>query len=236
MLVGEFPVPAGRWFGWHSHPEHQIVWAASGVALCRVTDGRTWVLPTGRALWMPAGTSHTTGASATVVLRSMYVDPARCPVDWAAPTALAVSGLLRELIGYLGDPGLAADARQRAEVVLFDLLTPVPAVAVGVPDPADERLRRIAARLRANPADDRTLAEWGREVGASARTLARLFVAGTGMTFGQWRVQVRLQVALALLAEGMAVNRVAGRVGYATPSAFVAAFRRAVGVSPGAYG
>ena len=236
VLVGEFPIPAGRWFGWHSHPEHQIVWASTGVALCRVADGRTWVLPSGRALWMPARTEHTTGASASVMLRSMYVDPGRCPVDWPAPTALAVSGLLRELIGYLGDPGLPADARQRAEAVLFDLLTPVPAVGIGVPDPADQRLCRIAAELRANPADDRTLAEWGRLVGASARNLARLFVAETGMTFGQWRVQVRLQLALVMLAEGMAVNRVAGRVGYATPSAFVAAFRRAVGVSPGAYG
>ena len=106
---------------------------------------------------------------------------------------------------------------------------------IDIPELTDARLCRIAARLRADPADDRPLAEWGRHVGASARTLARLFLADTGLTFGQWRTRLRLQAALPLLADGMAVNRVAGRVGYATASAFVAAFRRAVGVSPGAY-
>lgn len=236
VVVGEFRMPAGQWFGWHTHPDHQIVWAASGVALCRVADRRTWVLPTGLALWLPAGIEHTTGASAATVLRSLYLTPQRCPVRWREPTVLAVNGLLRELIGHLGDPGLVPEARRRAEAVLFDLFTPVRATAVGVPDPADDRLCRIAAELRADPADGRALADWGRLVGASARTLARLFLAETGMTFGQWRTQVRLQVALSLLAEGMAVNRVATRVGYATPSAFVAAFRRAVGVPPAAYG
>lgn len=226
VVVGEFRVPAGRWFGWHTHPDHQIVWAASGVALCRVADRRTWVLPTGLALWVPAGIEHTTGASAATVLRSLYLTPQRCPVRWREPTALTVNGLLRELIGHLGDPGLVPAARQRAEAVLFDLFTPVRATAVGVPDPADDRLCRIAEELRADPADGRALADWGRLVGASARTLARLFLADPGAVAG----------GAVAARRGMAVNRVATRVGYASPSAFVAAFRRAVGVPPAAYG
>jgi AraC-like DNA-binding protein/quercetin dioxygenase-like cupin family protein len=236
VLVGEFPMPRGNWFGWHTHVDHQIAWAASGVAVVRVADQRTWVLPSGLALWLPAGVRHTTGASATAVLRSLYVTPDNCPVHWTEPTALAVSGLLRELIGHLGRADLSPAARARAEAVLFDELRPAPVTPIGVPQPVDDRLLRIARELSANPADDRALADWGRLVGASARTLARLFVGDTGMTFGQWRGQLRLQAALGLLAEGFAVNRVAGRVGYATPSAFVAAFRRAVGVPPGAYG
>jgi AraC-like DNA-binding protein len=146
-----------------------------------------------------------------------------------------VPALLRELIVHLGDPGLAGPARQRAEAVLFDLLTPMPTTVLEVPEPRDERLLPIAAALRADPTDDRTLDAWGQLVGASARNLARLFVTETGMTFGQWRTQLKLQAALPLLAGGMAVGRVSGRVGYATPSAFVAAFRRAIGVPPAAY-
>ncbi len=234
VLVGDFAVPRGRWFEWHHHPDHQLAWAATGVALVRIGE-RTWVLPTGRALWIPARVVHTTGASVATNLRSLYLDPRRCPLNWPLPTVIAVPPLLRELIGHLGNAQLPAQARLRAEAVLFDLLAPVPTTALEVPDPKDERLRPITAALRADPTDDRPLAAWGQLVGASARNLARLFVAETGMTFGQWRTQLRLQTALPLLADGMAVGRVAGRVGYATPSAFVAAFRRAVGVPPAAY-
>ena len=93
----------------------------------------------------------------------------------------------------------------------------------------------VAAALLANPADGRTLAEWGRNVGASGRTLARAFLAGTGMPFGQWRRLARLQAALPQLAAGQAVGMVARHVGYETPSAFVAAFRRETGLTPAAY-
>jgi AraC-like DNA-binding protein len=234
VLVGDFAVPQGLWFPWHHHPTHQLAWALTGVALVRI-DERTWVLPPGRALWIPAGVRHSTGASVAMNLRSLNLEPDRCPRNWAEPTVLAVPALLRELIVHLGDPGLAGPARQRAEAVLFDLLTPMPTTVLEVPEPRDERLLPIAAALRADPTDDRTLDAWGQLVGASARNLARLFVTETGMTFGQWRTQLKLQAALPLLAGGMAVGRVSGRVGYATPSAFVAAFRRAIGVPPAAY-
>jgi AraC-like DNA-binding protein len=176
-----------------------------------------------------------TGASVATNLRSLYLTPQRCPKNWSEPTVIAVPGLLRELIGYLGGAELPSAVRLRAEAVLFDLITPVPTTALEVPAPTEARLLLITGALRADPADGRTLGEWGQLVGASARNLARLFIAETGMTFGQWRTQLRLQAALPLLADGMAVSRVAVRIGYATASAFVAAFRRAVGVPPAAY-
>jgi AraC-like DNA-binding protein len=71
--------------------------------------------------------------------------------------------------------------------------------------------------------------------GASRRTLTRLFVRDTGMSFDHWRTQVRRCAALPLLAEGQPVSRVAHSVGYATASAFLAAFRRTVGTTPKRY-
>src|SRR5262249_9728663 len=67
------------------------------------------------------------------------------------------------------------------------------------------------------------------------RTLARAFAAGTVVPFGRWRTLLRLQAALSMLAAGEPVSRVAGRVGYDTPSAFVAAFRRETGQTPGGF-
>jgi AraC-like DNA-binding protein len=106
-------------------------------------------------------------------------------------------------------------------------------IEVRMPD--DQRAAEVAAGLLADPADERTLAEWGSQVGASGRTLARAFLTGTGITFGRWRRLARLQAALPQLAAGRAVGTVARHVGYQTPSAFVAAFRKETGLTPAAY-
>ena len=154
VFVATFPMPAGTRFDWHTHEDHQLAWAASGVLTVQ-TSAATWVLPPTRALWIPAGLPHET--------------------------------------------------------------------------------TRVAQALRDAPSDRRTLAEWGRQVAASGRTLARAFVAETGVPFGRWRTLLRLQAALPMLARGEPVSRVAGRVGYDTTSAFVAAFRRETGQTPGSF-
>jgi len=101
--------------------------------------------------------------------------------------------------------------------------------------PTDDRAKRVADGIAADPADGRTLAEWGHAVGASERTLARAFLAETGVSFGRWRTLLRVQTALHALADGAPVGNVARRVGYESDSAFVQAFRRETGVTPTAY-
>ena len=234
VVVATFPMPAGLVFDWHTHPDHQLAWAASGVLTVR-TQASAWVLPPTRALWIPAGLRHETLSTGTATMRSAYVRPSRCPIDWTAPTPVAASPLLAELIGYLEDPALEAGHRAHAEAVLVDLLRPVQMTTIEVRMPDDDRARNVANAIAANPADSRTLAEWGRDVGASERTLARAFLAETGVSFGRWRTLLRVQAALAALANGDPVGNVARRVGYESDSAFVQAFRRETGVTPAAY-
>jgi AraC-like DNA-binding protein len=236
-VVATFPMPVGTVFDWHTHADHQLAWAVSGVLIVLTADA-TWVLPPTRALWIPAGLPHQAEAAGRATMRSLYVRP-DVPVPALAgrttPAVVAASPLLAELIGFLGVPGLAADPRAHAEALLADLLTPIQVTTITVPPPADGPARSVAESLRRDPADKRTLAEWGHQVGASERTLARAFVAGTGMPFGRWRTLLRMQAALPMLAAGEAAGRVAIHVGYETPSAFTAAFRREVGVTPATY-
>jgi AraC-like DNA-binding protein/quercetin dioxygenase-like cupin family protein len=234
VIVATFPMPPGLVFDWHTHPDHQLAWAASGVLTVR-TDSSTWVLPPTRALWIPAGLRHETLAAGAATMRSAYVRPERCRIDWPEATPVAASPLLAELIGYLGDRDLDADRRVNAEAVLVDVLEPVAMTTVEVRMPADDRARRVADGLAANPADDRTLAEWGHAVGASVRTLSRAFVGETGVSFGRWRTLLRVQTALHALAAGEPVGNVARKIGYESDSAFVQAFRRETGVTPAAY-
>lgn len=234
MVFGSGPLPAGHWFTDHEHPQHQIAWASRGVLAVDVAGGR-WVLPPTRALWIPGGTRHRTGAVEGADMRGIFVEPDRCPVTFAAPTLVRVTALMQELFDHLTATTTDAGRRRRAEAVVFDLLEPVDVVPVGAPLPLDSRARLVAETLQREPADERTLAEFAAVAATSPRTLARLFVDETGMTFGHWRTQVRLAASLPLLAGGLPISRIAGRVGYATPSAYVAAFRRSVGVSPGRY-
>ncbi|MER7171425.1 helix-turn-helix transcriptional regulator [Streptomyces mesophilus] len=234
IVVGNFPLSAGQWIEPHSHPQHQLAWTRSGVLGIAVDDTH-WVLPPTRALWIPAGVVHRTGATREAVLCSLYLEPGRCQPDWPEPTPVGVDGLLAHLIGYLNRQDLADDARLRAEAVVLDLLHPLPATPIDVPEPVDERVRMVAEALLAEPADPRSLDAHARAAGVSRRTLTRLFVQDTGMSFDRWRTHVRLRAALPLLAEGRPVATVARAVGYATPSAFLAAFRRTVGTSPRRY-
>lgn len=216
--------------------------------------GRTWVLPTATALWIPPGVGHATGTAGTTEPRALYVrqpgpaalgapagpdapDAPDAPAGpgWTEPTVVAVTPLLRALFDHLADDAPAPPARARAEAVLLDQLTPVTATSVVAPMPHDPRPRAVAEALRDTPADARTLAEWSPYAGAAPRTLARLFVAETGMPFGRWRTHLRLQASLPLLASGATVATAARHVGYASPSAFVAAFHRTVGAPPGTY-
>lgn len=116
--------------------------------------------------------------------------------------------------------------------MLFDVLVPAPVASVDLRWPRDDRARQVADALAADPADDRDAVAWARAVGASERTLSRLFVAETGVSLGRWRTRLRVRTALELPADGTPVAVASRQIGYRTTSAFTAAFRREPGVTP----
>jgi AraC-like DNA-binding protein len=234
IAVGRWPLGAGAWFPAHRHPQHQLSWASRG-AIGVVVGARHFVLPPTRALWIPAGTTHLTGATRDAELHSLYVPPDRPDIGRGGPVPVAVDGLLVALAAHLARPDLAPAARRRAEGVVMDGLRPLPDAPIDLPDPADDRARAVAAALHADPADPRGLGAHAAAAGTSRRTLSRLFVRDTGLTFEAWRTRLRLRAGLILLADGAPVSRAAHAVGYATPSAFLAAFRRVTGTTPGRY-
>ncbi|ODT97926.1 MAG: hypothetical protein ABS81_29060 [Pseudonocardia sp. SCN 72-86] len=234
MSVLHFSIAPGQYFPEHEHTKHQLAWSPDGVLSVR-SGQKTWVLPSNLGLLVPAGIRHSTGAQRSARMHAPYLDPARHPLPWTEPTVVAVGDLARSLIAYLADDDLPDARRVPAEQVLCDVLTPVAVSTIDVRAPRDPRAAEVAAALALDPADERSLDDWGRRVGASARTLARAFSDDLGMGFARYRTQVRLRAALDLLADGLPIAAVAHRVGYRSASAFIVAFRRTTGVSPGAY-
>jgi AraC-like DNA-binding protein len=234
IAVGPFPLARGDGFERHAHAEDQLAWTAAG-ALTVSTEDSTWVLPRTRALWLPAGLPHTVDVAVTARMYSLYFPATRAGLDREQPTVVAVSPLLGELIVHLAEHELPTAAKRRAEALVFDLLEPIAVAPLRTPWPEDERALAVARAVADDPGDPRSLAAWGRAVGASERTLSRRFVAETGMSFSEWRTRARVVAALPRLAAGDSVAATGREVGYANTSAFIAAFRRTFGVTPRAY-
>jgi len=233
LRVARYALHRGDGFGRHAHVEPQLVWGRTGVVHVVLDDAR-WTLAPHQAAWLPGGVSHDVLAGAETELYCGYLAPGRCPdgLTGLGATVVAATPLVRELLALLDDVGLDDASRPHAEALALSLLRPVDHPAVALPPLRDDRLARIGRGLEADPADDRSLDGWARVAGAGTRTLARLFVRETGMTFATWRTHLRVVAAFELLADGVPVGVVAGRVGYASPSAFVAAFRAVTGRTP----
>ncbi|WP_424805662.1 helix-turn-helix domain-containing protein [Rhodococcus sp. 27YEA15] len=234
MTTVTLKVPHKRSWVAHRHPEHELLWGSSGGLLRVVVDGVTWDVPPSAGLWLPAGSLHQVTAGAGTEFFCTYFRPEAHAAPSHCPGLFGVSALLREVLLHMHRRNMPDEARRRAEQVAFDMLQPLEVAAVEVPMPTDPRALFVARALVANPADQRSLSEWALTAGGSVRTLTRVFAQGTGMTFAQWRIQVRVRAALTYLAAGMPVSVVSRRVGYETPSAFVAVFRRVTGRTPGA--
>ncbi len=224
--------PAGTWIAPHSHDTHQIVHAASGV-LRVVSEDAVWVVPPGRAIWMPADRVHAVRCQTETAMRTVYLDrnapglPSDCAV-WS------ISPLMREILIRMAT---VPDDRNWPHLLALLLaeIAEIDALPLALPQPQDRRLRRLTEAVLAEPADPRPLKTWAKELGMSERSLIRKFASETGMTFREWRRQARLLAALERLAAKEPVTSAAFAVGYDNVSAFIEAFRDVFGTTPRRY-
>ncbi|UTH73736.1 helix-turn-helix domain-containing protein [Chromobacterium sp. IIBBL 290-4] len=223
-----------REYDWHSHPHGQLFCVENGLVYVR-TPGGHWLLPPGRAGWIPPGMPHRIeirGALRGWVAKAPPQACASLPVD---PRVLGISDLMRELIRRISSWPMdhtANPAEERLLAVLLDEIRLAPVEPLHLPLPQDARLSKVAKRILEHPGESVALAGLAAEAGLSERNARRLFLAETGMKFIHWRQQARLCHAMARLAEGAAVAAISDELGYASPSNFIALFRRAFGVTP----
>lgn len=220
----------------HRHRRAQILNVMRGVMVVS-TEDNVWVVPPHRAAWIPSGIEHSVYYPQGVALRSLYVDTSVLPVDLPGQfSVLQLDPLGCELIRAAAElPWEDRGSGTHLAAALFDRLSVLAQGPLHLPDGRDRRLVRVMDALRADPSDSRTLEEFALVAHCSRRTLARLFIDETKMSFGAWRQQLRLLVALEQLAAGRPVSRVALDLGYGTPSSFSTMFRRSVGTSPARY-
>ncbi|AUH49497.1 AraC family transcriptional regulator [Chromobacterium sp. ATCC 53434] len=229
--------PAGLETPRHNHPTAQLLCAVEGLMLVGTERGQ-WIVPPTRAIWLPIGTWHEVRMVSPVRMRSIYVRRDRLaglPEDCCV---LEVSPLLRELVVAamtVKAPCAPGGRDERVMDLLLDEIGRAEVLPLSLPQPASPALRQLCAVWLEKPDDARGATEWARELALDPRTLQRRFRRETGLSFGQWRRQARLMLALQRLACGDSVLKVALDLGYSSPSAFATMFKRELGAPPSSF-
>ena len=221
----------------HSHRKAQLFLALRGIIACEA-DKSVWIVPPRHAVWIPGNVSHSMTADGEVEVYWLFIEPDAAPALPKQCCTLSISPLLEHLLLHVSRMPVLYDvdgADGRIATVLLDQLSLAPVDKLNFPMPADARLREIAATLMADPSDRATVDEWSQRTSIAPRTLARILQRETGMSFGRWRQQLHILLALRRLAEGMSVQAVAVELGYENASAFVTMFRKAMGKPPARY-
>jgi AraC-like DNA-binding protein/mannose-6-phosphate isomerase-like protein (cupin superfamily) len=221
----------------HHHERAQLLYATEGLMRVR-TDAGVWILPPRRALWIPPGVVHHWTSLSKVNMRTIYVEANAAKAFGDGCRVIEISPLLRELIlALLAEPieyPIPGRGEHLAMLILSELAA-AETVPIAIPWPRDRRLVAVCSAIMDDPGSSRNIEQWADEVGASARTLIRLFPRETGLHYRQWVQQVHLAEAFGRLAQGQAVGEIAAALGYASPSAFSAMFRRILGKTPQHY-
>ena len=222
----------------HEHARGQLLGAWQGLLTVYAAD-QQWVVPSQHAVWIPPGHPHGLRSHGPYAGYSAYLSPAACAGLPQRPCVLQASSLLLAAIeraaSWGEDDDTADPARRRIVEVIRDEIRSLPHAGVALVLPRDARLQQLALALSDHPADTRPLQAWAAAVGMAPRTLARRFLAETGLPVGAWRQRARLMRAQEMLAAGAAVTTVALELGYDNVSAFIAMFKRELGATPGRF-
>lgn len=198
------------------------------------TDIGVWAIPTGWAVWAEAKTAHSITFHKGCAYIALYIRPSRR--NRGPSRAVPVSPLLAALISRAGHIGML-DSRLSAHRAIATLVAEeIPDASpsnLSLPLPHSPSLRSLANGILTEETPGSSHAELAATARMSLRTLERRFAEETGMSFGTWRRHARLLTAFRLCGEGQTVSKIAKATGYRSASAFIAAFRRQFGSTPG---
>ncbi|ELL4666652.1 AraC family transcriptional regulator [Vibrio fluvialis] len=221
----------------HSHPRGQLLWAAKGIL--RVTsEHAVWVVPSTHAVWIPGGLLHQVSSETAAQTRNIYIDPSfAIRENEKAVIMLKMSPLMREIVLKLteSENHLSKERIQRLGLVALDELDALEPLQLFISSGDDPRLKKLISHIVNHAAQNEPLDLLSRRVGASVRTIERLFKAETGLTYRQWRSRFRLMNSLEHIVNGANTTTVAHQLGYQSVSSFISAFKSLFGCTPQEY-
>ncbi|MDE1461648.1 AraC family transcriptional regulator [Spartinivicinus poritis] len=230
-------MPPKHFVASHQHPWGQFLFAVEGL-ICVKTEAGTFLVPPQQGVWVPSYTDHEIFTLSGAKFRSLYIAK-RCSEKLNRPTSvIQVTALLREVILAITNipvKGKPDSVTKHLWLVLYDCLKSAESVPLNLPVPQDSRLTKLVNRLLQHPTDSQSLEAWGVQLGASARTIRRIFLNQTQMSFSEWKQRLKVLKAIELMIAGMTVTEVAFELKYESSAAFINMFKRQMGLSPKSY-
>jgi len=226
-----------RLTGFHRHTEGQLIYIATGCLQVRTEVG-AWLLPPRRAIWIPPNLMHTGDLGGVKAWSHILLPPGPCNLLPELPQVLAVGPLLGALIQRVAPWDHTVERtpeEARVVSVLIDEMRAAEHEPLHLPIPDDKRLLKMVSIVLNDLSREHSLEALSSMAGLSARTARRLFSVSLGISLAEWRQQALLLRAVDVLAQGECVSAVADVLGYASPSSFIAMFRKAFGETPGRY-
>lgn len=236
MALNVRTTESDREIPFHTHRKGQLILTLHGSVTCLAPEAY-WIVPFNSAVWIPGGHLHSNRVTPDARVLFLYIDPG-CPGLPETSCTLHISPMLREMMKHfacLPIESLSDERNQLFARVMLDELVTMPVNGLHLPVSNHPRLRALAERLLDTPDDRGTLGIWANRMAMSKRSFERFVLKETGMTFGRWRQQLQLLVAIRLLATGLSVQQVAYALGYDSPTAFITMFKKILGQTPGRY-
>jgi AraC-like DNA-binding protein len=221
----------------HAHPRAQIIYASKGVTKV-ITPDHVWMVTPLQAIWVPGMTEHDVCFLDHVDVRNVFLDPSVTQQLPDTCFAFDVSPFFKELllrVMQFDATKRLTGAEQRILQVLLDEISVLQPASLNLPIGNNPRVNIITDTLIKNIGKELSLEEAAALACVSSRTLSRLFVAETGLTYRDWCIKLKLLEAMRRLGAGASIAEVAFELGYESTSAFTYMFRKSLGKPPGIF-
>ncbi|ELE7131083.1 AraC family transcriptional regulator [Vibrio harveyi] len=218
--------------GMHEHKKGQLLYAPQG-CMTFALNNSICTLPPTKAVWIPPHTSHRAVMTNVVAYRSLYFDCSKhsCPDEIVM---IEVNDLLKALIDKMAlwEWDIEETKTQATSALFWEEFYQAKQFEFSLPLPSDRRLTGFREAMTKCDFIAPELNQLSQTVGASSKTITRLFKAETGMSYQDWRQQWRLLKAIELLCEERQVSDVAHCLEFSSDSAFIAFFKKQTGQTP----
>lgn len=222
--------------GIHQHQKNQLLYAPRGCMRISLNN-QVCILPPSRAAWIPANVLHRATMTNIVDYRSVYFYNTE---EYQLPGGvkiIEVTDLLKALIERMAlwPWDKKEEEQTNTAALFFEELRAAKEETLQLRFPTDKRVNAFLHQLSSPGALAPPLNQLQKQIGASSKTISRIFSKETGMSYQHWRQQWRLLKAIELLSTGLQVNDVAYQLDFSSDSAFIHFFRQQTGKSPMQY-
>ncbi len=221
----------------HAHPRAQIISCNSGVMEV-VTKRNIWIVNSLQSVWIASNEEHQVYFPNNVRVITAFIDKSKLKHlpknSFAFNNSAFLNSLLEKIISFSNPNKFTQQQKRVLEVFLDEISTLKPSTTF-LPTSQDKRIKIVVDSLMNNMSSKHTIDYYANKSSVSPRTLSRLFNKELGMSFGDWKMRLKLMEAVKQLGEKKTVKEIAFGLGYENVSSFTAAFKKHFGKTPTNY-